>query len=186
MIEVPRLEEEEEECHCVVQKPGQLGSETSTARDIRQRPCKRLNCKIRKLENYFGILRGEQINARPPPVSAAEWAWVADDARFAVEAVKACYALSADWINTELLVPRQHQMDRDTAHAVIVSAGVEYTRIEHAHRSENGAVAERAEFAGVADTATFAMHAVEASFAFSEDWETDDESDEQQSPTPAP
>lgn len=168
-----------------MQNPGPPpGSETSTTRDIRQRPCKRLNCKIRKSENYFGILRGEQISARPPPVSAAEWAWVADDARFAVEAVKACYALSADLINTELLVPRQHQMDRDTAQAMIVSAGVEYTRIEHAHRSENGPVAERAEFAGVADTATFAMHAVEASFAFAEGWdvdETDDESEEQQS-----
>ncbi|OPB45553.1 hypothetical protein A0O28_0077630 [Trichoderma guizhouense] len=81
-------------------------------------------------------------------------------------------------------------MDRDTAQAIIVSAGVEYTRIEHTHRSENGPVAERAEFAGVADTATFAMHAVEASFAFAEGWdvdETDDESEEQQSsssPTP--
>ena len=75
-------------------------------------------------------------------------------------------------------------MDRDTARAVIVSGGVEYTRIEHAHRSENGPVAERAEFAGVAETATFAMHAVEASFAFATVDETDDESEEQQLPAP--
>lgn len=63
--------------------------------------------------------------------------------------------------------------------------GVEYTRIEHLHRSENGPIAERAEFAGVADTATFAMHAIEASFAFAEGWavdETDNDSEEQQSP----
>ncbi|KAL7957439.1 hypothetical protein V8C34DRAFT_314842 [Trichoderma compactum] len=182
------VEEEEDQCHCVVREPSQLGSENSTTRDARQRPCRRQNCKIRKLENYFGMFRGEQINARPPPVSAAEWAWVADEAGFAVEAVQACYALSADWINTELLVPRQRQMDRDTARAIIVSGGVEYTRIENAHRSENGPIAERAEFAGVAETATFAMHAVEASFAFGEGWdvdETDDGSEEQQPPAPA-
>ncbi|KAL7910503.1 hypothetical protein GGI35DRAFT_479346 [Trichoderma velutinum] len=187
VIEVPRLEEEDQ-CQCTVQKPSQPGSEIPTTRDIQQKPCRRRNCRVRRLENYFGMLRGEQINTRPPPVSAAEWAWVADDAGFAVEAVKACYALSADWINTELLVPRQHQMGRDTAQAIIVSSGVEYTRIEHLHRSENGPVAERAEFAGVADTAAFAMHAVEASFAFAEGWavdETDNEFEEQQSPSPA-
>ncbi|PNP59133.1 hypothetical protein THARTR1_01381 [Trichoderma harzianum] len=186
VVEVPRLEEEDQ-CHCVVREPDQAGLENSTTRDARQRPCRRLNCKIRKLENYFGMLRGEHINARPPPVSGADWAWVADEAGFAVEAVQACYALSADWVNTELLVPRQYQMDRDTAEAIIVSGGVEYARIEHAHRSENGPVAERAEFAGIADTAVFATHAVEASCAFAEGWvvETDDESEEQQSRPPA-
>ncbi|UKZ57003.1 hypothetical protein TrVGV298_010853 [Trichoderma virens] len=183
VIEAPRLEGEDQ-CQCIVPEPGQSESEISTACDIQQRPCRRRNCRIRRSENHFGMMRGEHINARPPPVSAAECAWAAEDAEFAVEAVQACYALTADRTNTELPVPRQHQIDQDVAQAAIVSREAEYTRIERLHRSENGPIARIAEFAGVTDTAIFAIHAIEASIAFQELWsdlETDDESEEQQS-----
>ncbi|KAL7929377.1 hypothetical protein V8C35DRAFT_325223 [Trichoderma chlorosporum] len=162
VTEVTRLEEEDQ-CNCILQRPGESGSEMSTDYDIQQRPCRRRNCKIRRLECHFGMLRGEQINTRPPPVAVAEYAWAADEAGFAVEAVRACYALTADRINTELLVPRHNQMDLGTARTTIISAHDEYSQIERLHRSENGPIAEKAGFAGVTDTATFAVHAIEAS-----------------------
>lgn len=136
------------------------------------------------------MFKSQELNACPPPVSAAHCAWSADVAGFAVEAVQASYALTADRINPDLPVPRQHHMDRDTIQATIASMEAEYTLVECLRRAENGPVAERAEFAGVTDTATFAIHATQAFFAFEEVQavqEPDDvpEEEEEQQPQPA-
>ncbi|KAH6605438.1 hypothetical protein Trco_007145 [Trichoderma cornu-damae] len=97
-----------------------------------------------------------------------------DVAGFAVEAVQACYALKADRVNPNSLVPRHLQMDRDTIQATLASMEAEYARMERQLRGETGPNAERAEFAGVTDSATFAIHATEASVAL-ENAEADSE-----------
>ncbi|RFU77077.1 hypothetical protein TARUN_5161 [Trichoderma arundinaceum] len=144
------------------------GSEASTTLGTRQRPArKRINMNQRS-DKFFGMYKTQELNACPPPVSTIHCAWSADMAGFAVEAVRATYALRADRINPDSLVPSNRQMDPDTVQATITSMGAEYSRIERQRRGENGPNAEKAEFAGVADSATFAIHATEASFALEE------------------
>lgn len=149
-------------------EPGQSGSEASTTTSTQQRSSKKRVGANQKSEKFFGMYKTQELNACPPPVSTIHCAWSADEANFAVEAVQACYALTADRINPDALVPRNLQMNRDTIQATLASMEAEYTRIERRLRGENGPNAERAEFAGVADSATFAIHATEASFAFEE------------------
>ncbi|KAM0263011.1 hypothetical protein ACHAQJ_001389 [Trichoderma viride] len=149
-----------------VEEPGQSGSETSTTLGTQQRPArKRQN---RRSDKIFGMFKTQELNACPPPVSATHCAWSADVAEFAVEAVRAYYAVRADRVNSYSQIPRNLQIDREVIQATLTSMEAEFTRTEFQLRGENGPTAERAEFAGVTDSATFAIHATEACFALEE------------------
>lgn len=111
----------------------------------------------------------QEINSCPPPVFETYSAWTAEVAQFAVEAVQASYALTADRIVPDLKVAPQYEMDRGTIKATITWMEAQYACFESMSQSENGPAAQKAEFAGVTDVATFAVHAAEAAFAFEEE-----------------
>ncbi|KAL7919431.1 hypothetical protein ACQKWADRAFT_315673 [Trichoderma austrokoningii] len=144
----------------VVEEPGHSGSETSTAHQ--GRPRKRQKGKSEKI---FGLLKTQELNSCPPPVSAIHCAWSAEVAEFAVVAEQAYYALRADHINPAAQVPMHLQMSLGDIQATLLSKEAEYTRAEAMLQGVNGPTARRAELAGVADSATFAIHATKASFA---------------------
>jgi hypothetical protein len=147
-----------------VEEPGHSGSETSTTVGAQQgRPKKRQKGRSDKV---FGLLKTQELNSCPPPVSAIHSAWSAEVAEFAVVAEQAYYAMRADHINPAAQVPSHLQMSLEKIHAILLSKQAEYTRAETTLRGVNGPSARRAELAGVADSATFAMHATKASFAF--------------------
>lgn len=147
-----------------VEEPSSSGSGVPAAPDPH-----RISAAKRRSQRIFGISRTQELNSCPPPVFETYSAWTAEEAQFAVEAIQASYALTADRINPELLVDSQNQMDEDTIKATITSMEAQHTCIESTSRSENGPAAQRAEFAGVTDMATFAIHAAEAGFAFEEE-----------------
>ncbi|KAL6856753.1 hypothetical protein J3F83DRAFT_769484 [Trichoderma novae-zelandiae] len=154
---------DDEQSQPAVEEPSPSGSEVPADPDSQQ-----LAATKRRSQKIFGILRTQELNSVPPPVSETYSAWTAEVAQFAVEAVQASYALTADRIIPDLLVAPQYQMDEDTIKATITSMEAQYACIECMNRSENGPVAQKAEFAGVTDMATFAIHAAEAAFAFEE------------------
>ncbi|KAL6883141.1 hypothetical protein HDV57DRAFT_527383 [Trichoderma longibrachiatum] len=140
------------------------GSEAPAASDAR-----RISAAKRRSQKIFGISRMQEINSCPPPVFETYSAWTAEVAQFAVEAVQASYALTADRIVPDLKVAPQYEMDRGTIKATITWMEAQYACFESMSQSENGPAAQKAEFAGVTDVATFAVHAAEAAFAFEEE-----------------
>lgn len=147
----------------VVGEPGHSGSETSTTVGAQQgRPRKRQKGRSDKI---FGLLKTQELNSCPPPVSAIHCAWSAEVAEFAVVAEQAYYAVRADHINPAAQVPGHLQMNLDDIQAILVSKEAEFTRAEAMLQGINGPSARRAELAGVADSATFAIYATKASFA---------------------
>ncbi|UKZ72239.1 uncharacterized protein TrAtP1_013181 [Trichoderma atroviride] len=147
----------------VFEEPGHSGSETSTTVGAQPgRPRKRQKGRSDKI---FGLLKTQELNSCPPPVSAIHCAWSAEVAEFAVVAEQAYYALRADHINPAAQVPEHLQMSLGEIQATLMSKEAEYRRAEAMLQGVNGPSARRAELAGVADSATFAIYATKASFA---------------------
>ncbi|KAM0514532.1 hypothetical protein ACHAPE_006827 [Trichoderma viride] len=145
-----------------LEEPGHSGSETSTTVGAQQgRPRKRQKGRSDKI---FGLLKTQELNSCPPPVSAIHCAWSAEVAEFAVVAEQAYYALRADHINPVAQVPEHLQMSLGEIQATLMSKEAEYRRAEDMLQGVNGPTARRAELAGVADSATFAIYASKASF----------------------
>ncbi|KAK1244351.1 hypothetical protein MKX07_003150 [Trichoderma sp. CBMAI-0711] len=161
--EVP-TETEDGQPEPAVGEPGASGSGVTAAPDPQ-----RISAAKRRSEKIFGISRTQELNSCPSPVPETCSAWSAEVAQFAVEALQASYALTADRIAPGLKVAPQYEMDEDTIKATITSMEAQYTCFESMSQSENGPAAQKAEFAGVTDVATFSVHAAEAAFAFEEE-----------------
>ncbi|KAH0491957.1 hypothetical protein TgHK011_003358 [Trichoderma gracile] len=137
----------------------------------------RISAAKRRSQKIFGISRMQEINSCPPPICETHSAWTAEVAQFAIEALQASYALTADRIVPDLKVAPQYQMDEGTIKATISSMEAQYKWFESRSQAENGPAAQKAELAGVTDVATFAIHAAEAAFAFEEEQVMQDSDD---------
>lgn len=144
------------------EEPGHSGSETSATVGGQQgRPRKRQKGRSDKI---FGLLKTQELNSCPPPVSAIHCAWSAEVAEFAVVAEQAYYAMRADSINPAAQIPGHVQMSLGEIQATLLAKEADFRRAEAMLQGINGPSARRAELAGVADSATFAIHATKASF----------------------